>query len=30
MKAWLRRVGAALKRYWWAAVGSALIAGWAI
>jgi thiol:disulfide interchange protein len=30
MMAWLRRVGAALKRYWWAALGSALIAACAI
>lgn len=30
MMVWLRRVGAALKRYWWAALGSALITAWAI
>lgn len=30
MRAWLRRVGAALKRYWYWALGSALIAGWAL
>lgn len=30
MTKWFRRVGAALKRYWWAALGSALITGWAI
>lgn len=28
MRAWLQRIGDALKRYWWAALGGAFIAAW--